>query len=172
MVCAYFVPKHSMKLKTFEFLWILLALLSITSCNGVEGEAKKQMEKSMKELALNPETIKIDEVKTKYVSDSVCVLYVRSHGQNRFGGWANSKEEYLYCLINDEDEGIIKYEAFIDLKKKPSVLDTAEKTLQENNGLNDALQKGQNKSGLDPKSSLIELFAKCTAMLSGRKIED
>lgn len=159
-----------MKLKTIEILWVLLAFLSITSCNSVEREARKQMKKSLKELALNPETIKVDEVETKYVSDSVCVLYVRSHGQNALGGWANSKEEYLYCIINDKNDGIVKYEAFINLEKKPSVLDSAEKVLRETDGLNEVLQKGQ-KNGMNPKSSMIELFAKCTAMLSGRKIE-
>lgn len=78
---------------------LLLAILAISfvSCSGgLESKAKKQMKKTMLEIAKNPESIKIDNIKTIINNDSLCVLSFNARGQNGFGGYDRSNYEYYY----------------------------------------------------------------------------
>lgn len=54
------------------------------------------MKKTILEMAKNPESVKIDNVKTIINNDSLCVLSFNARGQNSFGGYDRSNYEYYY----------------------------------------------------------------------------
>lgn len=96
------------------------------SCSSIEKEAENQMRKTVLELAKNPDTYKISNVKTIYKSptDSLVVLSFMGKGQNGFGGYSSSYCEYFYYLsLNGEIyENLVdlddeKEESFRDLKR-------------------------------------------------------
>ena len=80
-----------------KILLLIIASLAFVSCsNSLESKARKQMEKTMLEMAKNPESVKIDNVKTIINNDSLCVLSFNARGQNSFGGYDRSNYEYYY----------------------------------------------------------------------------
>lgn len=89
-----------------------------TACDkasSFEKEAKVQMEKTLKEMAKNPDTFKITDVETKFSNDSTCVLHVKSKGQNGFGGWNISRHEYIYIAQKNKKGDVSVYEAIGDI---------------------------------------------------------
>lgn len=84
------------------------------SCSSIEKEAKNQMRKTVLELAKNPDTYKISNVKTIYKSptDSLVVLSFMGKGQNGFGGYSSGFYEYYYHI---DVNGKI-YENLVDLE--------------------------------------------------------
>lgn len=48
------------------YLFFLVVVLTTSCSNGVESDAKQQMEKTMKELAKDPSSAKISDVKTLF----------------------------------------------------------------------------------------------------------
>lgn len=92
---------------------------TLASCNSFEREAKEQMEKTMKELAKNPDTFKITDVETMFSNDSTCVLHFKTKGQNGFGGWSAGNYEYVYIKSKNIKENIYEtYETVINLEEK------------------------------------------------------
>lgn len=91
---------------------ILSAVALLASCgNGLEHKAKRQMRKTMLEIAKNPETFKIDNVKTVISNDSLCVLSFITRGQNGFGGYSMSSIEYVYVKEREKDGAEHFYES-------------------------------------------------------------
>ena len=83
-------------------LTLILFLTLLCCCNNkpdVESLAKKQAEKTMREIAKNPESISIFDMETIFKADSVCVLHFNQRGQNSFGGY--SIEKHLIS-VNDK----------------------------------------------------------------------
>lgn len=129
-----------------QYVILFLALLVLCSCNSFEDEAKDQMEKTMKELAKNPDTYQISNIKTLFVCDSLCILQFTTHGQNSFGGWNSSRLEYAYYYTSEED-GSRKYHEFLtDLDEKSSPY---EKSVEMYNSIAEKIKSGEwEKMGL------------------------
>ena len=99
-----------------QYVILFLALLVLCSCNSFEDEAKDQMKKTMKEWSKNSDTLKISNIKTLYVCDSLCILQFTTNGQNSFDEWSNKKFEYAYYYTSREDGSRIYLEFLIDLE--------------------------------------------------------
>lgn len=108
-----------------QFYSLLLTVLVVCSCGSFEDKAKEQLKSTIKEIAINPDTYKIDNLKTMYVCDSLCDLQFIGRGQNGLGGWSKSKFEYVYYYYTDDD-GSHKYkEAIFDLEDDNSPYECA-----------------------------------------------
>lgn len=175
-------------------LSILLAVMTVAfvSCDkasSFERQAKKQMEETLKELAKNPETFKITDVKTKFNNDSTCVLHVKTKGQNGFGGWSISNFEYIYVKSkNVQDNCYELYEAITNLeddgKKGESVYQMAKRLYRDYKdyiGKDDykdlPVMKLLNGKGWDSESKecrayMIHSACEITAVVKGRQLND
>lgn len=80
-----------------KILLLAVFALALVSCgNGLESKAKKQMKKTMLEMAKNPDALKISDIKTSWIDDSLCILSCKVRGQNPFGGYDMSEYQYYY----------------------------------------------------------------------------
>lgn len=86
---------------------IMIAVVSLSSCNSFEdkaknslenkaedsfeNKAKKQLHATMKEVARNPKTYKITNEKVIFSNDSMCTISFIGRGQNGFGGYSISR---------------------------------------------------------------------------------
>ncbi len=107
---------------------LFLLFISITlmvSCNSIVKDAEKQLEKTMMEMAKNPDTFSITNVKVVYESETGVVLQFITKGQNGFGGYSTSKCEYYYQVREDG-----AYEAVMDLDEDDSFNERAEGMLE------------------------------------------
>ena len=109
-----------------QILVILFFAMLMFSCTSFEDEAKKQMKETMIELARNSETLKITNIKTKYVCDSLCILHFFGSGQNGLGGWNKSKFEYIYCYLVKDDGNKEYREILFNLDKEKSIFEPIE----------------------------------------------
>ena len=149
-------------------LFICLSLVSFYGCSsGIEGEAKKQMEETMKELAKDPSSIQISNVETKCNNDSICILHFKFSGKNGFGGVSSSEIEYIY-LIHTRDGNKTKWEAVRKLDDKKSVLSQAKEDYQEKKWETD---KNKNLSDEDKKAWYIHFVADLDMIFNGREID-
>ena len=117
------------KIALFMFCSILLTACS----NGVEKDAKQQMEQTMKELAKDPSSVQISDVKTMFANDSLCILHFKFSAKNGFGAMRTSLYEYVYLIHDLNSEKESRRESVIDLEDKDakSVLDNARKNYNE-----------------------------------------
>lgn len=114
--------------------FIILFTLSIIACtNSVERDAKQQMEKTMKELAKDPSSAQITDVKTMFADDSLCILHFRFSAKNGFGAMRTTNQEYIYLVHNRFSENETRREMVTDLddKDEKSVLDKAHENYDE-----------------------------------------
>lgn len=89
---------------------IMIAVVSISSCNSfenkeknsLENKAKEQLHATMKELARNPETYKITNEKVIFSSDSMCTISFVGSGQNGLGRYSTSRMEYTIVKCKDD----------------------------------------------------------------------
>ena len=89
---------------------IMIAVVSLSSCNSFEDKAKKSLENkakeqlhvTMKELARNPETYKIENEKVIFSSDSMCTISFVGSGQNGLGRYSTSRMEYTIVKCKDD----------------------------------------------------------------------
>ncbi|MBO5024783.1 MAG: hypothetical protein J6C86_01405 [Bacteroidaceae bacterium] len=91
-------------------LSLLLAVMTVgifTSCDSLEGKAKKQMEKSIKKIARNPKSVNVSDVKTVVLNDTLCILSCKVRAENRYGGYDISELEYY--LLKDTVENDVEY---------------------------------------------------------------
>lgn len=89
-------------------LLLMAASLAFVSCSGgFESKAKKQMKKTMLEIAKNPESVKIDNIKEVISNDSLVVLRYVARGQNTFGGY--TRMNCIYYFLKDENAGYYEY---------------------------------------------------------------
>ena len=152
-------------------LFICLSLVSLYGCSsGLEGEAKKQMEETMKELAKDPSSIQISNVETKFNNDSICILHFKFSGKNGFGGVSSSEIEYIY-LTHTRDGNKTKWEAVRKLDEKKSVLSQAKEDYQEKKWETVRNIRNKNLSDEDKKAWYIHLVASLDMIFNGREID-
>ena len=105
--------------KILMFMAIMIAVVSLSSCNSLEKKAKRQLRDTMEELAKNPETFKITNEKVVFSNDSMCTISFIGRGQNDFGGYNSSKMEYTLIKLAKDDKGETTYcEALLDMETK------------------------------------------------------
>ena len=117
-----FVKNMIMK-KFLMFMAIMIAVVSLSSCNSfenktknkaenslensaknsLENKAKKQLHTTIKEVARNPKTYKITNEKVIFSNDSMCTISFIGRGQNGFGGYSSSKMEYTVTKLRKSD---------------------------------------------------------------------
>ena len=155
-----------------KVLLSLLCLLFLASCsNGFENEAKKHMEKTVKELAKDPSSIQISNVETVFSNDSVCILHFKSSGKNGFGGVASTNFEYAYVKgpSPDKDNEKAIFEVLLDLEDKTSILADAKKSYQ-NKELEPEFVKGKDED--TRKAWHIYMNTMMNVIVHGREVKD
>ena len=117
--------------KNIVLVMMVMALCGCT--NSVERDAKKQMEVTMKELAKDPSSVKISDVKTMFSNDSLCILHFKFSAKNGFGAMRTTLYEYVYLVHNRFSDSEKRRESVIDLadKKEKSVLENAHSNYNE-----------------------------------------
>ena len=63
-----------------------------------------QMEQTMKELAKDPSSVQISDIKTMYANDSICILHFKFSAKNSFGAMRTSMYEYVYLVKKKNTE--------------------------------------------------------------------
>lgn len=96
------------------FMAIMIAMVSLSSCNSFEKKAKKQMRETINELAKNPDTYKVVNEKVVFSNDSVCVISFVGKGENGFGGYTSNKREY-YLTKRHTKDGVKVEDALLNL---------------------------------------------------------
>lgn len=100
-------------MKKTSFIFTALIALLMVGCSQsskTSSESLSSMEALVKELALNPESVKIENINTVYGNDSLSILHFDFSGKNGFGVETRNKMEYVYLLQGDK-----KYEAIHEL---------------------------------------------------------
>lgn len=151
------------------FLLIIASLALVSCSSGLESKAKKQMKKTILEMAKNPESVKIDNVKTIINNDSLCVLSFNARGQNSFGGYDRSNYEYYY--VKSKKDGKERYmEALQEIEdNKKGILESSEDLIYT---LADKLNKEPDFSEKSIYNCAYDLASlRCIGSKYGRKIE-
>lgn len=104
---------------------IFIAVISMTACSHHQSEsvktpseAKTSMEALVKELARDPESVKIENVNSIYENDSLTLLRFDLTAKNGFGVESTGKMEYIYLIQNGK-----KYEAIHELSDDSVYID-------------------------------------------------
>lgn len=115
-----------------KIIYFLVIASFICSCSQrYESEAKAQMEKTMKELAKDPSSVQITNLKTMFANDSICVLQFNFSGKNGFGGVASDFIEYIYFTVKRKGKSTT-YEKILNLSDgKKSIMENAKRQYQE-----------------------------------------
>lgn len=147
----------------------LLFLAVFCSCsNGLQDEAKKQMEKTFKELAKDPSSVSFNNVKVMFDNDSVCIINLNLSAKNGFGAIMTKEYEYVY-LIDMKDSTKSKLEMVRDLSEKESIMNMARNDYQAKDW-----SKGSYVDKLsdeDKKAYYIYFNAYITSIFGGRKVD-
>lgn len=109
-------------MKKLSFLFTALTALLMVGCSQsskTSSEARTSMEALVKELARNPESVKIDNVNTVYGNDSLSILHFDFTAKNGLGMESTDKMEYIYLIQGDK-----KYEAIHELGADSIFVDT------------------------------------------------
>lgn len=117
-----------------NFVWLYSLILLLCSCSSsIERDARAQMELTMKELAKDPSSMKIADVKTMFSNDSLCILHFRFSAKNGFGAMRTSLYEYVYLIRQLSSKNETRLESVINLEDKDekSVLDQARSNYNE-----------------------------------------
>lgn len=102
------------KLNVFgAIVLIVLALCSCSQKSKLESMAKEQMEKTFKEMAKNPESVKLSNLETVYSDDSLCIIHVDFSAKNGFGNEVKDRCEYIYISSNGKN-----YESYQEISKE------------------------------------------------------
>lgn len=150
------------------YLFFLVVVLTTSCSNGVESDAKQQMEKTMKELAKDPSSAKISDVKTLFFNDSLCILHFNFSAKNGFGAMRTSLIEYVYLVQDRHSDKEIRRESVINLDKdEKSVLDIARGYYEERFLETDSIASLKDK---DRKAWHIYMAANIHMILGGRTI--
>lgn len=100
---------------------VTIAVLLLSACSQsvkTSSEAKTSMEALVKELAKNPESVKIENVNAIYQNDSLSILHFDFTAKNGLGMESTDKMEYIYLI-----QGGKKYEAIHELAADSIYLD-------------------------------------------------
>ena len=103
----------------------VLLLTACTQSQKTSSEAKTSMTSLVKELAKNPESVKIDNVDAIYQNDSLTILRFDFTAKNGLGIETTDRMEYVYLIQGDK-----KYETLHELDEDSIYIDnsTWEKT--------------------------------------------
>ena len=124
------------KLNVFgAIVLIVLALCSCSQKSKLESMAKEQMEKTFKEMAKNPESVKLSNLETVYSDDSLCIIHVDFSAKNGFGNEVKDRCEYIYISsngknyesyqeISKEEDGIFVSQEMYNKEKKGTIYET------------------------------------------------
>lgn len=149
-------------------LFICLSLVSLYGCSsGLEGEAKKQMEETMKELAKDPSSIQITNVETVFSNDSICILHFKFSGKNGFGGVSSDDMEYIYITFHDNNNEQKTKETVFKLEETESILKKARDSYRKKTWDNPNNKK---LSEEDRKAWYIHFEANLYMILGGREV--
>ena len=162
---------------------IMIAVVSLSSCNSLEDKAKKQLHATMKELAKNPETYKITNEKVIFSNDSMCTISFIGSGQNGFGGYDSSLFEYTFIKSPKAYNGGATYlESLLNMEKQDERRCSIKETIKDiDNGFYYDLQKdsllkktydGLIKKGMsekDAKDKCLLVQAMFNSLIYGRK---
>ena len=155
-------------MKKMKLAWGLLVLVLIASCStGLESDAKKQMEKTMKEIAKDPSSVQINNVETMFSNDSICILHYKFSGKNGFGGVSSDEMEYIYITYHLKGKKITKETAF-KLDEKESILKTARDSYREKKW--EVTDKMKNMNDEDKKAWYIHFEAQLYMFFNGREV--
>lgn len=114
--------------KILQIMTAFAVAMCMVSCDSFENKAKKQMYKTMRELAKDEESLKISNVKTCISNDSLCVIHFIAKGRNSFGGYSANRYEYVY--VKDIKKGIC-YENIKELETAKGRKYSLEKTYED-----------------------------------------
>lgn len=97
-----------MKKTAILFMSLLTVLMiSCSKANRLEKEAQEVMNATFHELAKDPESVKLTNIRTVYGDDSLCIFHFNFKAKNGLGIETNDKMEYVYLVA-----GETKYEAY------------------------------------------------------------
>lgn len=104
-------------MKTIKFLSaFVLVVLELCSCSQkskLESMAKDQMEMTFKEMAKDPESVKLSNLETVYSDDSLCIIHVDFAAKNGLGNEIKDRCEYIFISSNGKN-----YESYQEISKE------------------------------------------------------
>lgn len=124
------------KLNVFAVIvLIVLALCSCSQTSNMESMAKEQMKKTFKEMAKDPESVKLSNLEIVYSDDSLCIIHVDFSAKNRLGNDVKNRCEYIYISsngknyeslqeISKEEDGIFVSQDKYNKEKKGTIYET------------------------------------------------
>ena len=156
------------------FMAIMIAVVSLSSCNSLEKKAKRQLRDTMEELAKNPETFKITNEKVVFSNDSMCTI-------SFFGGYNSSKMEYTLIKLAKDDKGETTYcEALLDMETKKDRRNSIKEAINDvDKGFlygsskavyDEFIKKGMSKE--DAKANYLYFQAVVNSAINGREIDN
>ena len=173
--------KRKVMKKILAYMAIIIAVISLSSCNSLEKKAKRQLRDTMEELAKNPETFKITNEKVVFSNDSMCTISFIGRGQNGFGGYNSSKMEYTFIKLAKDDEGKTTYcEALLDMESQKDRRNSIKEAINDvDKGFlygsskavyDDFIKKGMSKE--DAKANYLYFQAMVNTAINGREIDN
>lgn len=104
---------------------LTIILMSCSKAGKLENEAKDAANKTFHELAKDPSSVKLSDVKATFCNDSLCILHLNFTAKNGLGIETTDKMEYIYLVSSGK-----KYEAYQELEMNSVYLtgDAFEKT--------------------------------------------
>lgn len=145
-----------MKKFYFILLAMILPMIAFTACSDIESDAKEQMQKTIKNLAKDPDT-QISDTKAMFKTDSLIVLHCVVRGKNGFGGYTRNDMEYIYGIFKDNT----RMESLQNLDEKESILKTFAR-----------IYKEDHPNDKSPDSKTIEIGVTMQLAFFGREIEE
>ena len=173
--------KRKVMKKILAYMAIIIAVISLSSCNSLERKAKRQLRDTMEELAKNPETFKITNEKVVFSNDSMCTISFIGRGQNGFGGYNSSKMEYTLVKLAKDDEGKTTYcEALLDMENQKDRRNSIKEAINDvDKGFlygsskavyDEFIKKGMSKE--DAKANYLYFQAMVNTAINGREIDN
>lgn len=173
--------KRKVMKKILAYMAIIIAVISLSSCNSLEKKAKRQLRDTMEELAKNPETFKITNEKVVFSNDSMCTISFIGRGQNGFGGYNSSKMEYTFIKLAKDDEGETTYcEALLDMESQKDRRNSIKEAINDvDKGFlygsskavyDEFIKKGMSKE--DAKANYLYFQAMVNSAINGREIDN
>lgn len=115
----YLMKRNFLIMALTTVIAIALAACSSRS-QKTSSEAKTSMEALVKELAKDPESVKLENINAVYETDSLSILHFDFTAKNGLGIESTDKMEYVYLI-----QGGKKYEALHELAADSVYLDNA-----------------------------------------------
>ncbi len=123
--------KNYKTMKKNILIIILFAIAAMTagctSSQSLEKKAQKEMKKHMTKVAKDPKSVKIDNIETVYLDDSICILNYAFSANNSLKQRVTTQWEFIYQIESDGDETACCTELVGDVQ---SVLTQAKKQYQ------------------------------------------